>query len=74
MLRKKDPVPGSRKFGHSFLYLDVQLEVSKWHTDLMRDMNECREEDAENWRRLYGPWHADEIREWFEQTSQELTQ
>lgn len=37
----------------------------RWHDRMMRDLQDCRQEEAEAWRREYGPWTADEIREWF---------
>ena len=38
-----------------------------WHTRMTKDLQQSRAEDAEEWRKQNGPWHAHEIREWMEQ-------
>ena len=34
-----------------------------WHARMTKDLQQSREEDAEEWRKQNGPWHAHEIKE-----------
>ena len=33
-------------------------------TRMSKDLERCKAEDAEEWRKQNGPWHAHEIKEW----------
>ncbi len=38
-----------------------------WHARMTKDLEQCRAEEAEQWRKENGPWHAHEIKEWMDQ-------